>query len=387
MAHALLAPSSASRWLACPPSARLEEQFPDKESSFAAEGTLAHTLGELMIRFKAGMIDIAEYENNLAIIQADEYYNEAMHNYCEDYALFVLERLTEAQQRTPDAKLFLEHKLDMSAYVPDGFGTSDAVIIADDMMETIDLKYGKGVAVDVAENKQQMLYALGALNDFDFQYDIKRVRMTIYQPRIGNVVSDVMEVEALLNWAESELKPKAALAYAGEGDFSPGSHCGFCKAKAVCKALADYNSEVLALHDFKAPATLDDNGVAEIPNRADMIADWLKAVEEYALNEAVVNGKQWPGYKLVEGRSVRKYADIDKVAETLKGAGFDEAVLYKKELLTITNMEKAVGKKQFETLVGPLLIKPPGKPTLVPASDKRPAYNSTATAVADFSQQ
>lgn len=384
MAHALLAPSSASRWLACPPSARLEEQFPDKASSFAQEGTLAHRLGEHIIKHKLGMISTEEWERVYTEIAEDEFYNEAMLGYCEDYALFVLERFAEAQQRTPDAKIFLEHRLDMTQYVPEGFGTGDVIILADRLMDTVDFKYGKGVAVDVEENKQQMLYALGALNDFDFQYDIKDVRMTIYQPRIGNVVSWQTSVAELTEWAENDLKPKAALAYAGEGSFAPGSHCGFCKAKAVCKALADYNSEVLAKHDFAQPTVLDDVAIVEILSRADMIADWLKAVEEHALNEAVSNGKQWPGYKLVEGRSIRKYRDQLKVVEVLKGAGFDEAVLYKKELLSITNMEKAISKKTFDTLVGPLLIKPPGKPTLVPASDKRPEYNSQASAVNDF---
>jgi hypothetical protein len=395
MSHAILSPSSASRWMACPPSARFEEQFPDKSSVYADEGTIAHSLGELLIREKLGEIKKPEYRKRLAALETDldklQEANpgnsfssfETMLEYCEDYAVFVIERFAGAQATTPDAKLFLEKRLDMSDYVPEGFGTSDAVIVADQMMETIDLKYGKGVSVSVIENKQQKLYALGALKDFDFIYDIREVRMTIYQPRIGNIESWVTTVAELIEWAETELKPLAELAFEGKGEYAPGPHCGFCKGKAVCKALADKNLE-LAKHGFADPNVLTEANVSEILQVVDMLTDWASAVKEYALNEAVNNGKKWPGYKIVEGRSNRKYTDADTVGKVLIEAGFKEENLFTKKLLSITNMEKEIGKKVFAEMVGPYVIKPQGKPTLAPLSDKRPEFTGVESAIRDF---
>lgn len=389
MSHAILSPSSASRWLACTPSARFEEPYPDKESAFAKEGTLAHSLGELLIREKLGEMnamgfkDKATFRKKFAEIQANELYSDAMLDYCDDYATFVIERFSEAQAHTKDAVIFLEQKLDMSDYVPEGFGTGDVIIVADGTMETIDLKYGKGVAVAVTENKQQMLYALGAIKDFELQYDITHVRMTIYQPRIGNIESWSIEVPALLDWAINELKPKAHAAFNGEGEFVAGSHCQFCKGKAVCKALADKNLE-LASYEFADANKLGDTDVSDILTRMDLFVNWINAVEEYALHEAINNGKKWPGFKVVEGRSNRKYSNEELVATTLTGAGFKEENIFIKKLLAITAMEKEVGKKKFTDLVGHLLIKPQGKPTLAPESDKRPEFTGIESAVTDF---
>jgi hypothetical protein len=186
-----------------------------------------------------------------------------------------------------------------------------------------------------------------------------------------------------MKWAQEELKPIAALAFKGEGEFAPGSHCRFCRARAVCKANADYNLE-LAKYDFKNPVLLGDDDIADILARADAFSQWLNSVEEHALNEAVNNGKKWAGWKLVEGRSNRKYQDESLVASTLLKAGFAEDIIYKKEILGITAMEKAIGKAKFTGLLSNHIIKPPGKPTLVPASDKRPEYNSAEAAAADF---
>ena len=386
MAHAILSPSGASRWLSCTPSARFEQQFPDKTSTFAEEGTLAHSLGELLVREKLNWIDKKTFKNALTAIQANELYDDSMLEYCDDYATFVCEKFAEAQVRTADAKLFLEQKLDMTEFVPEGFGTGDAVIVADELMETIDLKYGKGVAVDVTENKQQMLYALGALKDFDIQYDIQSIRMTIYQPRIGNIASFLVDKMELLAWAEDELKPKAAMAFAGEGDFVPGNHCHFCKGRAVCKALAEKNLE-LAAYDFKDSNILSDGEISDILNRADLFTNWIGAVEEYALDQAVNHGKKWPGYKVVEGRSIRKYTDQDAIAAALLNAKFKEENIFTKKLLSITNMEKEIGKKPFAEIVTPFLIKPSGKPTLAPLSDKRPEFTGVESAVSDFAEQ
>jgi hypothetical protein len=385
-AHAVLSPSGAHRWLSCTPSARLEQQFPDKAGNVAREGTLAHSLGELILKLKLKKITKQVYQRDLKKIESDELYDHAMQEHAESYSVFVLERFYEAQSHTKDAVIYLEHQLNLTEYVPEGFGTGDCVIIADGTMEIIDLKYGKGVVVIAENNKQMMLYALGALKDFDFVYDIDTVCMTIYQPRIDNFSTWKIRVDDLLTWAEMELKPKAALAFKGEGEFSPGTHCQFCKAKAVCKANADYNLQ-LAVYDFATPELLTDDEIADILERSSNFTNWLKSVNEYALSEAVLNGKKWPGYKLVEGRSNRTYSDEAAVAERLLEKGFAEDLIYKRELLGITAMEKVVGKKEFALHLSGLIIKPQGKPTLAPKSDKREELNSVEAAQKDFAEQ
>jgi hypothetical protein len=384
-AHAILSPSGAHRWLNCTPSARLEQKFADTASEVAREGTLAHALGELILKFKLKKISKTVFNREFKVIEQDALYDHSMQEHAEAYSVFVLEQLSEAQAHTKDAAVFLEHKLNLTEYVPEGFGTGDAIIIADRVMDIIDLKYGKGVLVSAENNKQMMLYSLGALRDFDFVYDIKTVRMTIFQPRIDNFSTWELSVEDLRKWAEDDLKPRAALAFNGEGEFSPGTHCQFCKAKATCKANAEMNLQ-LASYDFKTPELLTDEEVKDILDRSDLFTNWLKAVNDHALNEAVNNNKKWPGYKLVEGRSNRKYSDESVVASKLLSQGFAEDMIYKKrELFGITDMTKNIGKKQFDLFVTDLLVKPPGKPALVPLEDKRPEYNSTESAVNDFS--
>lgn len=385
-AHAVLSPSGAHRWLSCTRSARLEQQFPDKAGKVAEEGTLAHSLGELILKYKLKRISKQIYQRDLKKIEANELFDHGMMEHAESYSVFVLERFYEAQSHTKDAVIYLEHKLDLREYVEEGFGTGDCVIIADGTMEIIDLKYGKGVLVSAENNKQMMLYALGALKDFDFVYDIDTVRMTIFQPRIDNFSSYEIKVVDLLTWAEVDLKPKAKLAFAGEGEFVPGTHCQFCKAKALCKANADYNLE-LARHDFAVPELLSDEDISDILERADLFTKWLKGVLDHALSEAVLNGKKWPGFKLVEGRSNRAYSDQSLVATKLLEAGFVKEIIYKDpELHGITEMTKRLGKKTFETLLTDLIIKPQGKPTLAPLSDKREELNSVDAAQKDFAE-
>lgn len=383
MTHAVLSPSGAHRWLTCTRSARLETQFPDKAGEVAREGTLAHSLGELILQYKLKRITKAVYQKELKKIEADNLYDHAMYEHCESYSVFVLERFYAAQSHTKDAVIYLEHSLDLTEYVPEGFGTGDCVIIADGTMEIIDLKYGKGVLVSADGNKQMMLYALGALKEFIFAYDINHVRMTIFQPRIDNFSTYELSTDDLLTWAEVDLKPKAILAFAGEGEFAPGTHCQFCKAKAVCKANADYNLEI-AKYEFKIPELLYDDEIADIIRRADLFTKWLKGVTEYALSEAVNNGKKWPGFKLVEGRSNRTYTDEAAVASKLIKEGFAEDLIYKRELLGITAMEKVLGKNVFTLHLGSLIIKPQGKPVLVNEEDKRPQLNSIESAKIDF---
>lgn len=381
--HAVLSPSGASRWLNCTPSARLEQDFPDRKSQAADEGTLAHQLGELLIREKQGLLSKVEYRRAFKDIEKHDLFDNAMLEHADDYATYVLERFSEAKAHTKDAVLFLEQSLDLTAWVQEGFGTGDAIIVANHVLGIIDLKYGKGVPVFAEKNKQMMLYGLGALDIFDHLYDISTVRMTIYQPRLDSVSTWEISTSELKQWAEEELKPKAALAFEGKGDFLPGAHCGFCKAKAVCRAHADFNLE-MAQHEFKTPELLTDEEIAKIMDRASMFTNWINAVEDHALHQAVHNGKRWPGYKLVEGRSNRKYADESKVAAKLLSSGIAEDIIYTKKLIGITALQSEIGKKAFEDLTSGLIIKPAGKPTLVPDTDKRPEYNSVASAQADF---
>ena len=381
MAHAILSPSGASRWLNCPPSARLEQTFPDSSGEAALEGTLAHELGETLLRLK--LFPEPTHIGTLIKIQKDERFTPDMWDHASNYANYVIETFREAQAITKDAVIQIEANLNLTDYVPEGFGTGDAVIIADGTMDIIDLKYGKGVNVSCENNKQMMLYALGGLREFDYMYDIQNVRMTIYQPRMDNISTFEMSVKDLQEWAENVLKPIAKLAFEGKGEFKVGDHCRFCRAKAVCKANANENLE-LAKYDFAESVLLSDAEVADILSRASAFKSWLTSVEEMALTEAVEKGRNWPGFKLVEGRSNRVYVDEEKVALTLTREGFSEDEIYLKKLLGITAMEKAITKKTFENVLGGLIIKPQGKPTIVPENDKRPAWNSAESAKNDF---
>lgn len=372
-AHAILGASSSHKWLNCPPSARLEEQFENPTSVYAEEGTLAHSLGEALI---------SNDSKAIKEIKKNTLYNTDMQQHCEDYRDFVLELLNEAKAITPDASLLLEQRLDFSKWVEEGFGTGDAVIVADGVMRIIDLKYGQGVEVSAHENTQMMLYALGAYNSFEMLYDIKSIIMTIYQPRIKNYSSYEISVVDLLTWAVNVLVPAAKLAYEGKGSYKAGDHCRFCRAKHLCKALAEYNLEYTE-PEMLSSELLSDEDIAAILTRADGIRKWLTSIEEFAFTEAL-NGKKWEGFKLVEGRSNRAYSDADKVAEALVSAGIDPALIFDKKLKTITALEKDLGKKPFNELVGELIIKPAGKPTLVPDGDKRPEWNSADGAAEDF---
>lgn len=372
--HALLSASSAFRWMACPPSARLEEGFSDKTSEYAAEGTLAHELGEINLRSDLGEINTRTYNSRLKKIKENEFFTADMIDYVELYNDTCMEKVSEARALTPDAIFRIEQKLDYSEWVPEGFGTGDFVIIADDTMEIVDLKYGKGIPVSAKGNKQMRLYALGAISEFSFLYDIKKVKMTIVQPRLDNISTDEIAADELLKWAKDVLKPTAELAFKGEGDFCAGEHCGFCRAKSVCKARADKNLE-LARYEFRTTTTLSEEDIADILGKAEELQKWAKDVQDYALEQAL-QGIHYKGWKVVEGRANRKYADTDKVAEILLANEYTEDKIYKpKELQGLTNMEKLVGKKKLITLVGDYIEKPQGKPVLVPKDDKRPEFN------------
>lgn len=375
--HAILSASSASRWMACPPSARLEQDYENKTSAFAAEGTLAHELGELTLSLNLGEITKRKFTTKFKKVEANELFTKDMPDYVEIYVDTCMEKMSEAKAKTPDALFKLEQRLNFSEWVPEGFGTGDFVIIADGTMEVCDLKYGKGVPVSAEGNKQMRLYALGAIAEFGFLYDIEKVKMTIIQPRLDSISTDEMLTEDLLKWAEEELKPTAALAFKGEGEFCAGGHCGFCRAKAVCKARADKNME-LAQYEFADPKVLSNTDIADILGKAEELSKWAKDVQEYALEKAV-QGEEFPGWKVVEGRSNRKWTDEDKIGEILTGQGFIESIIYTKKLTGITNMETAIGKKEVVRLLGDYIEKPIGKPVLVSESDKRTVFNAAAS--------
>ena len=377
--HARLGPSAAHRWINCPGSVALSEKCPaTKSSTYAEEGTVAHSLAELKLRKYLGELRGAAYTPRLKKIQSSEYYNNEMEEATDFYVDAVLERLAAAGS---DAELLVEQQFSLNKWVPESFGTSDAVVIGGNAIEVIDLKYGKGVRVDATGNPQLRLYGLGAAELFGDLYDFENVRETIIQPRLDHVSTEEIALDDLRAWATEIVAPAARLAMDGAEIWNAGEWCRFCPAKAVCRARAETNLE-LAKHEFKAPPLLTDEEIGEILKKAEELEKWAADVAAYALDQALA-GKHFDGWKLVEGRSVRKYADDIKVAETLKAAGFDEAMLYERKLYGITAMEKIVGKKKLTETLGELIVKPAGKPTLVPESDKREAIE---TAAADFAE-
>lgn len=383
--HSLLGPSGAKRWLACTPSARLEEQFTEEESSYAAEGTLAHKLAEQILHYNNGEISKKALTGRMNKLKEDPQYSQEMQDYISDYANRVWEVVNEVKASCPDALVLFEQRLDFFEYVPEGFGTGDVVIVADDMVHVIDLKYGKGVGVSAVDNPQLRLYGLGAYLEHSMLYDIQKVRMTIIQPRLDNISSEELTAEELLTWAETEVKPKAALAYTGEGKFQVGDHCRFCRARKTCRARAEYNLELAKL-EFEEPALLSDEEIGEVLKKADELAHWVKDVTDYALTEAL-KGKKFNGWKLVEGMSRRKYTDQVKAEAVLVEAGYSlEKIRKPAELIGITEMTKLTGKKRFEELLSSMLIKPEGKPTLVPETDKRPELSTADAARSDFDE-
>lgn len=370
--HALLSASSSERWLRCPPSARLCESYEDKGSDYAAEGTDAHTLCEYKLRRALGM-EAEDPTENLT------WFNEEMADCATGYATYVLEQVEAAKQTCADPVIMIEQRVDFSRWVASGFGTADCLIIADGTMKIIDYKHGRGIMVDATENPQMQCYALGALELFDGIYDIDTVRMTIYQPRRDNVSTYELSKDELYHWAVEVLKPTADLAFTGDGNFLCGEWCGFCKAKHDCRARADANLE-LARYDFKLPPLLTDEDIEDILSKVDDLVAWAADIKEYALQQAI-SGKAWNGWKLVEGRSNRKYTNDSAVADAVSKAGFDP---YERKVLAVTSMQKLLGKSRFDELLAAYIEKPQGKPTLVPESDKRPAMN---TAKNDFMEE
>ncbi len=372
--HALLSASSSNRWLNCPPSARLGEFIPDSSSEYAAEGTDAHSMCEYKLRRALGLPADDPTESL-------SYYNKLMDDHCEDYVSFVMEIMEEARRDCPDAAVFTELRVDYSRWAEEGFGTSDAIIVSDGALHIVDFKYGEGVPVSAEDNEQMRLYSLGAAEMFGYLYGFTEVRMSVFQPRRDNVSSSSVTKESLYKWADEILKPTAELAFAGDGDYACGGWCRFCKAKAKCRKRAEENL-AMAWYEFAEPALLENSEIAVILAKVDELVSWASDIKDHALAEAI-KGVKFDGYKIVEGRSNRRYVNDAAVAGRVEKAGHDP---YECSILGVTAMEKMLGKKQFAEILDGLIEKPAGKPVLVPVSDKRQAIN-ISTAAADFAAE
>lgn len=372
-AHALLSASGSKRWLSCPPSARLEETYPDKETAAAREGTLAHAIGEFYLKYY-----LKHNHTNVTLpkqFRNQEFYNKAMFDYVFEYIDICIEKINTALSIDKTAYIAIEEKIDYSEWAKEGFGTGDLVIITDKYVEIVDLKYGKGVAVSAIDNTQMQMYALGIISNFSFMYDFDTIKMTIFQPRNGGISSQEKSVKDLIKWGENIVKPTAELAYDGIGKFNAGKWCLFCRASLRCKKYSEYCLSV-AKYDFIDPEFMSDEEMADALNRIEPLIHYAKQIKDYALSEAL-QGRTWPGYKLVEGKSSRKYSDIDAVIGRLQKANIDSSDFMKEpELKSITELTKLLGKKTFSILLDDLITKISGKPTLVNIDDPRPEYNS-----------
>ena len=368
--HSILSPSSMERIIACPPSALENAGRPDQESEYAAQGTDAHALCEAKLREYLGE-KVPDPREDLT------WYDQEMEEYTDEYMTFVAGQIMEARAKCKDPVIMVEQKLDMTEFGEGMFGTADCVIVAEENLHIIDFKYGTGVKVSAGDEKkinaQLACYALGALLIYDCLYEIETVTMTIFQPRLGNISSVTVDKVDLLRWGEDVLRPAVTLALNGEGEFHAGDHCRFCKIRDTCRKRAEYSME-LAKYDFRLPSTLEDEEIEEILPRIDDLVNWANDVKEYAL-KAAISGKTWDGWKVVEGKSNRKYKDEEAVAKAVKDAGYDPD---ERKVLGITAMTKLLGKANFNRLLEKLLVKPVGKPTLVPKDDPRPEMRISA---------
>lgn len=389
-AHAILSPSSAHRWMTCTPSALLETQFPDTTSSAAAEGTLAHEICEIKARQKFFQkTDIGYMAKNVATrklneLRKNELFQDEMEGFTDDY-VEILDAKAVSFESAPYIEL--ETKLDLTDWIPDGWGTADCIMISDNTLVVADFKYGKGVRVSADHNPQMQIYALGAWKKFSLIYDIRTVAMMIIQPRLS-ADPDVWEesINDLLDFGDS-VQGLAQMAIKGEGEYVPGEEqCRFCRARETCRARADYNISVAFGHTGQMPPLITDAEVGEYLRRGADVAKWLKDLQDYALRSCL-DGKEIPGFKAVEGRGSRDWTDQDAAFKALQGAGVPEAMLYERKPLTLAAIEKVVGKKAFAEAVGQFVVKNPGKPTLVPEADKRPAITSVDTAFREVSTE
>lgn len=373
-AHARFSPSAASRLIHCPPSLVLGEAFQDEESPYAAEGSAGHALAEHLIK---------KHLKQQTRRPVSDYYSDDLLEAVDDYVSFVVSEIEAARKECPDPIFSVEQRVDISDYVPDCFGTADMVIVTDKLVHIIDLKLGKGVPVYAEKNPQLMIYGLGILDMAEMLFPVETVHLTIFQPRLSNFSTWEIAPEDLKAWGNEVLRPAGELALKGEGDLSAGSWCRFCKARFTCRQRAKENLK-LAQMEFKEPALLTDEEIAAVLKQADELSKWAADIYAYAQDQAIVHHKQWKGFKLVMGKSNRKYTSEEEVAAAAKAAGYTD--IYKHTLIGITDMERLMGKKEFARILGALVYKPAGKITLVPESDKREAIQ-TSTAEADFQKE
>ena len=377
--HALLSASGASRWMKCNSSARLEDMFPDCSSEYAEEGTLAHEISELKLTKYLKTMSLRTFNSKMKKLKSHKLYKPEMENYTDVYVNIIKELLMSFDK---PGTAEIEKKVDFSEYVPEGFGTCDFVTVDNETLYIRDLKYGRGVPVSAQDNPQLMLYSLGAYLEFSLFKDIENINMGIIQPRLDIVSIFEISADKLMKWAENEVKPNAEKAFKGEGDFKVGQ-CTFCRAKALCRARAEANMSLETEMKLKGNI-LSNEEMGEILNRARDIVKWVKDIENYC-QQAILRGEYVPGWKVVEGRSVRAFSDTEKAMEVLKEKGVAEELMYERKVLTLTQLEGVVGKKDFNEYVGDFIIKPKGKPTLVPESDKRAPYvNDVINASDDF---
>jgi hypothetical protein len=372
-AHARFSPSSGKRYLSCPPSLRLEEQFEDEQSPYAAEGTAGHAMAEYFIN---------KHLKKRVKRPVSDYYSDELMEAVEDYTTYGIEVIEKAKQDCDSPFVAVELRVSLDHRVEGCFGTADLVVVDSKKVHIIDLKLGKGVMVDAEQNVQLMIYGLGVLDMLECLYDIETVELTIVQPRLEHLSTWEISAEELKKWGAEVFEPGANMALAGEGTYSAGDHCRFCKARFNCRERANEYLK-LAQMEFAEPPLLSDEEVAEVLAKADALKKWAEEIYTYAQNEAIVNHKEWPGYKLVLGRSNRKYTDEEDVAKAATEAGYTD--IYKSTLIGITEMERLMGKKKFNEILGAYVYKPDGKVTLVPDSDKREAIN-LSTAEADFKE-
>lgn len=379
-AHALLSASGANRWINCPPSARFTEELPDRTTRYAEEGTLAHAIAELHLQKRFGTgIGPKKFKTQLAALQADPLYKPEMLRHVESYVDHI-DQITNAFPSLPHVAI--EQKVSFSDYVPEGFGRCDCLVIGGTGMHVIDFKYGQGVPVEADGNPQMLLYALGALQHYGILYGIQQVSMTVFQPRRDSITTFSRTAEDIVRWGES-IRPIAQQAWEGTGQMQAGDWCSFCRANGRCPAQAN---AFTALEDFNfaAPALLPHEQIAELLTRGRHLADWVSAMEAYALT-ACLNGEAFPGWKAVEGTSNRAFTDADAAFAAAKAAGVEEALLYERRPVTLAGLERIMGKKLFAETLGTFVHKPPGKPTLAPESDKRPPM-TRPTAQEDFQE-
>ncbi len=392
-AHALLSASSSKIWLNCTPAARAQLAFPDEESVFAREGTFGHALAVARLAPLLGLpLEPDETEDALrASADGQEFLKPGtdLSDRVDEYVARCVELSEALRAAERDVLILLEQRLDYSDWVPEGFGTGDLVIVTPSTLYVRDLKLGRNVFVDAEDNSQLKLYAAGALATYGMIYPFEKIVVEIDQPRRNNLGRDEFTRDELHTWMTDFVQPRAALAWNGEGEFVPGEQCTFCRARHTCRARSDAALAVAASWDpdadfAKAPPNLSDPEIAALLPRLDGLVRWANDLQKWALAQAVTGGKQWEVLKLVSGSSVRTVKDADGLVMALTLAGIDEALLYERALLGITDLEKLVGKKKFAELSADYVIKPPGKPALATLDDTRPAWEPEDAADRDF---